>query len=66
MRISKLADPAQISEPYKRLAAAGEGITRLDALAEAVARRIALTIDTTEAVGKLAELKKLIDSLGDE
>lgn len=62
----KILDPSRVSEPYKRLAAAGERITRLDALAEAVARRIALTIDTTEAVGKLAELKKLIDSLGDD
>ena len=63
-----LTDQSHISDATRRFvetsSGQGAGDARFNSLCDAVVKHIAFMVDTNEAVGKIAELKALIDSLG--
>lgn len=72
MTIPPYADLSQISDVTKRYVAQRQRIldnagydTRFNSLVDAVVKRIAFMVDTTQAEGNILKLKNLIDSLGD-
>ena len=72
MTIPPYADLSQISDVTKRYVAQTQGIldntgydTRFNNLVDAVAKRIAFMVDTSQAEGEILNLKKLIDTLGE-
>lgn len=68
MIIPPWADMSQISEPMIRFVEQTHGLsndTRFESLVDAVAKRIAFMVDTSQAEGSIKNLKKLIDTLGD-